>query len=531
MTKRFLSSGVCIAVLFCITGAGCTTVAPPPSLQLEEEAGSSRENSLQAQRPLEPEQTAGNTAVAQTEQQKAPDPLGASTVQTEQEQREAAVVQTEQQKASDPIGASTAQTKQEQRTELAAAQTEQEQREAAAAATGKNSFVVNDAAAFAQAIAALNSAETDGTYTITLTGSLTSEPLVFTGTATKTIILKGDENPRTIQNNGNGALFSVPKTITLVLDKNISLNGNRKDAALVAVDGGTFIMQAGSALYGAGKSAVSLHNRATFMMRGGEIKDNTAGSHGKGGGVFVADSAFTLEAGSISGNTEGISYGGGVFVTEGGTFTLQGGTIAANSAHEAGGGVYLESGTLTMEGGAINDNTASYGGGVSLDDGTFTMHGGTLNGNKGYRGGGVYLHNSAALLLAAGTISGNTASSSAFGGGGVYIHNQSSVMMAGGSISGNTAVSAGGGVYVDDRGTFTMEGGELSGNTAVSAGGGVYVAHKSGTLRKKSGTIDDTNAADAGKVVYISSSKQRNTTASPGVMLNSTIAGSSGGWE
>jgi hypothetical protein len=169
-------------------------------------------------------------------------------------------------------------------------QQEQEQRAAEAAAARYNP-VVRDAAAFAQAISALNSERTGGTYTITLTGSINADPVVFTSNAAKTIILKGDDNPRTMRNNGSRALFTVPSGITLVLDNNISLNGNDKQAVIVAVDGGTLIMKTGSALYGAGKNGVSLNNRASFTMQGGDIGDNSANE--KGGGVCVASGTLS----------------------------------------------------------------------------------------------------------------------------------------------------------------------------------------------------------------------------------------------
>jgi hypothetical protein len=120
--------------------------------------------------------------------------------------------------------------------------------------------------------------------------------------------------------------------------------------------------------------------------------------------------------------------------------------------------------------------------------------------------------------------------------------------MQSGKITDNTTSASGGGVYVN-FGTFTMQSGEISGNTTTvynSYGGGVYVA-SSGTFTKTGGTItgyaDDAvngNAVKNGSVVqnnrghavYVySGSKRRESTAGPGVNLDSSISGAAGGWE
>jgi hypothetical protein len=86
-----------------------------------------------------------------------------------------------------------------------------------------------------------------------------------------------------------------------------------------------------------------------------------------------------------------------------------------------------------------------------------------------------------------------------------------------------------------------MSGGTISSNIA-SQGGGVYI---SGILfTKQSGgviygldadsTLKNTASSDSyGHAVYLNNTpaKKRNTTAGPGVTLNSTLDGSAGGWE
>jgi hypothetical protein len=164
----------------------------------------------------------------------------------------------------------------------------------------------------------------------------------------------------------------------------------------------------------------------------------------------------------------------------------------------------------------------------------------------------VQVNSGGTLIMNQGVkISGNTASSYIFFGGGVYVGEGGTFTMSGGEISGNT-VSGGGGVYVG--GTFTMSGGEISGNTASSSysssygGGGVYVGER-GTFTKSGGGTITGYASDAvngnvvkegdvvqsnrGHAVYVDSStvKRRETTAGPGVYLNSRLGGTAGGWE
>ncbi|MDR1786901.1 MAG: fibronectin type III domain-containing protein [Treponema sp.] len=208
-----------------------------------------------------------------------------------------------------------------------------------------------------------------------------------------------------------------------------------------------------------------------------------------------------------------------VAVASNGIFNMkQGAKISGNG----GGGVTVYTGgNFTMSGGEISGNTKSsstgttYGGGVYVT-GTFTMSGGKISGN---------------------TATTSYSAASSFGGG-VYV--SGTFTMRGGEISGNTA-NYGGGVSV--YGTFTMSGGEISGNTVSYYGGGVYVPITGGIFMKSGGVIYGSNAASKantstggssyGHAVYVNAStiKKRNTTAGATVSLDSTVAGSAGGWE
>jgi hypothetical protein len=138
-----------------------------------------------------------------------------------------------------------------------------------------------------------------------------------------------------------------------------------------------------------------------------------------------------------------------------------------------------------MSGGEISGHSVYFsGGGVAVDSGTFTMSGGEISGNSAASGGGVGV------------------------GGGTFT-------MSGGEISGNTAVYGGGGVYVNN-GTFTMSG-----------GGTIYGSDASSTLKNTT----DSGDSDGHAVYVYAGSKKRNTTAGPGVNMDSRISGGAGGWE
>jgi TolB-like protein len=434
------------------------------------------------------------------------------------------------------------------------------------------SYIVPSDLSLAQSLAWLNSNAKEGeSYIITLKNNETIAPRTLSYGGKKVgVTLNGGAVEWTVSLGSNGALFTVGNGITLTLGNNISLQGrNNNTSSLVYVNsGGTLVMESGSkisrnsntadnssgggvivssngtfilndgeisgntASYGAG-----VFVRGTFTMSGGAIKSNKTGASGSG--VYVsANGTFTMSGGEINGNTA--SYGAGVFV-DNSTFTMDGGTIKGNTANNNGGGVRIFSnGTFTMNDGEISGNTAPYGGGMYVESGTFTLSDGAINGNTASFGGGAYIDNNGKFTLIGGIISDNSATGSSGNGGGVLVWG--TFTMGDGVISGNTAKN-GGGVYVSTNGTFTLSGGEINGNTASNSGGGVHVS--GGTFTKQAGGIiygsnangtlknTATSGNDYGHAVYVNSSpiKKRNSTASSGVKLDSTISGSSDGWE
>ncbi|MCL2196380.1 MAG: autotransporter adhesin family protein [Treponema sp.] len=212
-------------------------------------------------------------------------------------------------------------------------------------------------------------------YAIIIKNDIFYSNITFTGNIYKTIYLKGDSDFRTITNDNDFPLFTIYKSITLVLGENISLNGNNKNAPVVLVDGGRLELLDGSSIYGASDSGVivGINNGPSFsggvmVMNGGVIKNNSSES---GGGVFVSPRAsFIMNNGTISGN-KALSQefgGGGVYISPGGRFVMNGGMITANTSNNNGGGVYIIiSGLFIKNGGVIDTlNKADKNGNVAF---------------------------------------------------------------------------------------------------------------------------------------------------------------------
>jgi len=352
--------------------------------------------------------------------------------------------------------------------------------------------------------------------------SIVPQDLRYSGKSGITITLKGIGANRIISPSSEGIMFSIFSGVTLVLDNNITLR-----RILVSANGGTLVMNNGSAITGA--TLYGVYDAAVSVSGGVKSSSGTSAA-----GIFI------MNGGTISGGT---SYGVNVSgVDIKGTFIMSGGTISGNQ----GGGVNVNGGIFIMSGGTISGNSR---GGVYMTEnagsrgGTFTMSGGTISGNTAQSsGGGVYMVGGI-FDMNGGIISGNTAGNG--DGGGVFVSrggvNHGIFTMRNGTISGNTASRNGGGVYVgsldryfdrrDIAGYFQMSNGTISGNTARENGGGVCAGGTYGTFIKTGGTITGfasdqrngnavKNASGAvqnfrGHAVYATGPKIRQGTAGP----------------
>ena len=111
---------------------------------------------------------------------------------------------------------------------------------------------------------------------------------------------------------------------------------------------------------------------------------------------------------------------------------------------------------------------------------TLIITAGTLSGNSASSGGGIY--NNGTLTLTDCTFSGNSAGE--YGGG---IYNTGTATLTATTLSGNMAAVNGGGIY--NRGTLTLTTSTLSGNSAANNGGGISNVD-TGTLTVTASTLD-----------------------------------------
>ena len=361
-----------------------------------------------------------------------------------------------------------------------------------------------------------NIAESYGNYILDISVDETIPyfDLSYSDKSNISITLKGNNTNPSISILSGNTMFDIGSSVTLILDNNITLQGqNNASTTLINLKGGSFVMNAGSALI---NGRVVISSNSNFTMNGGNISGYKASSRTSyGGGVYMSGGNFIMNDGVISNNGFSSSlsysdlYGGGVYMS-GGNFIMNDGIISNNgtfisfSSRLYGGGVSISGGNFIMNNGTISNNgtfstdnpSSSYGGGVFISGGNFIMNNGFISDNnnvstsfyswdyKSY-GSGVYINSAGFFYMYDGIISNNNANN----GGGVY--NLGNFILHSGIISDNTAQSEGGGVF----GTITMNGGTIFDNTA-SNGGGI-----SGNITMHDGIISN-NIADNGGGVY-----------------------------
>ena len=262
------------------------------------------------------------------------------------------------------------------------------------------------------------SVESHNTYIVEVNADENIAPrtLQYKGAINITVILRGDDENRTIRLNSHGSMFTVNQNVTFILDNNITILGHSGNTgAMVYVNGGILKMNSGSTITG-----------------------NSSNTYQSCGGVYVRSGTFEMTGGTISNNASvgqaanNNQVGGGVSVCN--VF----GSAAAN---------------FIMSGGAITNNSAHFGGGVNVA-GDFTMNGGTIAGNNATHGGGVYV-NSGTFNMRGGTITRNIATSYA---GGVYVGGRNSFTKAGGIITGYNSDQSDGNKVADEDGVIARRG-------------------------------------------------------------------------
>jgi hypothetical protein len=295
------------------------------------------------------------------------------------------------------------------------------------------------------------------------------------------------------------------KTITL---KNITITGGR----------------AGSG----GGGGIRLDGGVLVLAEGADISYNEAAN---GGGVYIGTSTLTeliLEGGTIHNNSTGSGgTGGGVYINNG-LFTMKSGTIQENAAPAAGGGVFVDDTIgFIMQDGTISENRANSssgkGGGICVGPGgNFLMEGGTIKGNvSGNDGGGVYIYgsstaNTGSALIRNGYIGVPGGGNKAKFGAGLYTGQHGNLILgnSGGNdpwpyVQYNTADNTGtggGAVVYDSSGydaTMTFYHGTIRNNSGGTLGGGILLV--TGYLYMNGGTVTG-NSATTGPGITVQSS-------------------------
>jgi TolB-like protein len=172
--------------------------------------------------------------------------------------------------------------------------------EEAAEAEAARTLRVGSSGEFTAALAAIGR-RASGEYRIVLTANITLNAVDFS-LPSKTVVMRAEGSPRTLFNRSNAHLFTVGRNTTLILENNVTLNGNRKKYSAVYIKGGELVMRAGSAITGAGDSGVWVDGGGAFTMEGGAISGNTASFYG--GGVYVFFGRFTKSGGTIYGGSD-----------------------------------------------------------------------------------------------------------------------------------------------------------------------------------------------------------------------------------
>ncbi len=266
----------------------------------------------------------------------------------------------------------------------------------------------------------------------------------------------------------------------------------------------------GGGLYLLASSGVISRNTVSTNQATG----TTVAGAGLGGGIYISGGAPQITANTIDGNkTTGtpLGRGGGLYLAE--TAALVQDNQISNNTSFYGGGLYLD-GTTTA---AVLHNTISNnvailgsqsapdasvvgGGGIYLASTVISLTENTLIGNEGTNGGGLYVNGSGANVLFANTVVSNTADQN---GGGVYLRASNALMQNNAVHNNNTSKGSGGGIYAT-LGAVRLAQNDISNNAATLDGGGIYLNQDNATVL--GGAISENQGGNGGGVYVLDAS-------------------------
>ncbi|MGP1459361.1 MAG: InlB B-repeat-containing protein [Treponema sp.] len=268
----------------------------------------------------------------------------------------------------------------------------------------------------------------------------------------------------------------------------------------------------------------AIYNERELTVVSCEIVENSPGSHGGGGGIYVKQGGKCTITGdsarkSIIGKNTA-DKGAGIY-TEGectiGAYTVIGGNGTGNKASQFGGGILVGSmGTCTIKAGAeisYNELTApapavKKGGGIFVETllpnkGKLKVEGAsgnpvTIKENKATQGGGIFDESEAEISNA--VIESCKADRS---GGGIYAAKNGSVKLTDTAVKNCEAIGDEGGAIYAKGAVVELTNCVIAGNKAKD-GGGIFAYKDSSTLSSvtvKGGVIGGTGVGEANSAV------------------------------
>ena len=169
----------------------------------------------------------------------------------------------------------------------------------------------------------------------------------------------------------NGCVITNNGTLTLTGSGTVT-GGKNTESGGAIVNNGTLDLS-GITISGnvSLKDGGAVYNSGTLNLNGGTISGNSAGSDssGSGGAISAHKGTITISSGEIKNNTAA-SHGGAIYLGAKDSYTaalnLNGGTITGNTAGNQGGGI-LHNGLLSVKGSpVVKNNTALKGSNIYL---------------------------------------------------------------------------------------------------------------------------------------------------------------------
>jgi LPXTG-site transpeptidase (sortase) family protein len=292
-----------------------------------------------------------------------------------------------------------------------------------------------------------------------------------------------------------GGDYTITLTSTLILDKNLTLNGGTHTVILNG-DSTLRVLTVNSGVTANLLNLSLLNGYDTTVHYGGGIYNSgtlsvtdcvfTANSAIGGGAIYNASGANLTVTGSTFTNNQIVSWGGGGYTNFGagilnlGTLQVTNSTFTGNQAMgTANVGAIMNGGTATITGSTFDSNLSMQGGGALGNfDGTMTVSDSSFSNNSapsGYAGGGAIWNYTGTMTVSDSVFSGNTAgygTATYSGYGGAIYTSGIFLTVTGSTFIGNSSWGLGGAIAL--LGAASLTNNTFQGNGATLKGGAIY---------------------------------------------------------